>query len=199
MSLILKPMSLAEYIFWSARSRTEYAADKMKANGYTEEEARKISENDFNRLLPDGLTSKDNYLFSAWSDDAAGRNSLYASGGASTDASGSSARASDRPSPHGSAPSTSTSESAARVGFIWFCVRGAENNRKAFVADVIIEENFRGQGLGRQMMLALETEVRKLGLNHIGLHVFAFNTPAVNLYKSLGFEITDLSMEKKLT
>jgi ribosomal protein S18 acetylase RimI-like enzyme len=152
----LQNMSAAEYDFWSQRSRSSYAADKIKANGFTLEEAEKIAANDFNRLLPDGFSSKDNFLL-ALKDD-----------------------------------------SAEIHGFIWFCLRGAENNRKAYLCDIVIEENSRGRGFGRIAMQLLEKEVKKLGLKHIGLHVFGFNKVAIGLYESLGYEITDLVMEKSI-
>lgn len=61
----LNTMSEQDYAFWSERSRTSYADDKMKANSLTREEADKIAADDFKRLLPDGRDSKDNFLFTA--------------------------------------------------------------------------------------------------------------------------------------
>jgi ribosomal protein S18 acetylase RimI-like enzyme len=84
------------------------------------------------------------------------------------------------------------------VGYLWFCVRGPDNNRRAFVCDILIEPEFRGQGCGRELMKLLEVEVRNLSLKRIGLHVFSNNLAAVRLYESLGFKTTDLSMEKYL-
>lgn len=84
------------------------------------------------------------------------------------------------------------------VGFYWFAVIGANDNRKAFIYDIIVEENFRGQGLGREAMLMIEAHVRSLGLKQVGLHVFSYNKTAVKLYETLGYETTDLVMEKSL-
>lgn len=84
------------------------------------------------------------------------------------------------------------------VGYIWFCVRGAADNRKAFVCDIIVEEEFRGKGFGRKAMVQAEQEAKKLGLKEIGLHVFGFNETAIGLYKSLGYQTTDLVMAKPL-
>lgn len=47
-------------------------------------------------------------------------------------------------------------------------------------------------------MSLIEQEVTKQGLNRIGLHVFGYNKTAINLYQSLGYETTDLMMEKEL-
>ncbi|MGZ3744306.1 MAG: GNAT family N-acetyltransferase [Pseudobdellovibrionaceae bacterium] len=150
-------MSETEYNIWAPRSRASYAVDKMKANCLTQEEAEKTARDDFNRLLPDGRNSKDNFLF------------------------------------------TAKDESKNILGFIWFCIRGAEGNKRAFICDVIIEEQHRGKGYGKQMMLLVEKEARKKGLNRIGLHVFGFNNTAIRLYQSLGYATTDLVMEKNLS
>ena len=151
----LIPMTQSEYNHWAPRSREAYAKDKMRANGYTEEEAHKIAESDFLRLLPDGYETKEHHLFTMKDGDKT-------------------------------------------VGYLWFMVRGAENNRKAFIADIIVEEEFRGQGFGKKAMKLLEEEVCKLGLKEIGLHVFGFNETAIALYTSLGYQTTDLVMAKKL-
>lgn len=149
-------MTKDEFNHWAPRSRKGYAEDKRRANGYTEAEANNIADADFLRLLPDGLATKDNYLF------------------------------------------TMKNEAGTSVGYLWFLVRGAENNRKAFIADIVVEEEHRGQGFGRQAMKLCEDEVRKLGLKEIGLHVFGFNKTAISLYRSLGYETTDLVMAKKI-
>lgn len=149
-------MSDSEYNSWELRSKESYAADKMKANDFTKEEANKVATDDFARLLPLGQKSEDNFLFSAKDD------------------------------------------SVNLVGFVWFGVRGAADNKRAFIYDIIVEEQYRGKGYGRQIMLLLEQEVKKQGLGRVGLHVFGFNKVAISLYQSLGYTTTDLVMEKKV-
>lgn len=93
---------------------------------------------------------------------------------------------------------TVRNEAGDLVGFYWFAATGAVGNRKAFIYDIIIEENMRSQGFGRKTMELIEAEVRELGLKSVALHVFTNNKVAVGLYESLGFESTDIVMEKKL-
>ena len=78
------------------------------------------------------------------------------------------------------------------VGYLWFCIR----IHKAFLCDFIIEEPYRRKGIGQEAMRAFEGVVKRLGLKKMGLHVFGFNTGAIDLYKSLGFVVTDMTMEK---
>ncbi|KAB2854509.1 MAG: GNAT family N-acetyltransferase, partial [Anaerolineae bacterium] len=49
-----------------------------------------------------------------------------------------------------------------------------------------------------QAMLALEDEVKKVGLDSIGLHVFGHNQSAYALYQKIGYETTNIVMAKKL-
>jgi len=92
-----------------------------------------------------------------------------------------------------------TSESTgAVVGVIWFASVVKNGIRSAFVYDVEIKAEFRRQGYARAAFEALETLVRALGLPSIGLNVFNHNPGAQALYESLGYEVTNINMLKKL-
>ena len=69
---------------------------------------------------------------------------------------------------------------------------------QGFIFDISLEEAQRGKGYGKQTMLALEEFAKELGLQTIGLHVFANNTAAMKLYRGLGYEVTSQNMTKKL-
>ncbi|MDD4972858.1 MAG: GNAT family N-acetyltransferase [Bacteriovorax sp.] len=59
----LYPLSQAEYEFWKERSVREYKLENMRANGLTEKEADEKATADFNRYLPDGMKSIDQYIY----------------------------------------------------------------------------------------------------------------------------------------
>ena len=84
------------------------------------------------------------------------------------------------------------------IGTLWFGVRGAADNRKAFIYDIVLNDDTRGKGYGKQAMNLLEIEVKKIGLRHIGLHVFGHNQIARNLYEKMGYVTTNVNMEKTL-
>lgn len=77
-------------------------------------------------------------------------------------------------------------EKAALVGVLWFAVKTKSNARIAFIFDVTVLEARRRQGHAKRALLALEAEVRNLGLSGIALHVFGHNTAAQALYAKLG-------------
>lgn len=70
--------------------------------------------------------------------------------------------------------------------------------RAAFVYDIEMDETQRGKGYGRATMLAGEVAAKELGATTMGLNVFGFNKPAINLYTSLGYEVSSQNMMKTL-
>ena len=80
------------------------------------------------------------------------------------------------------------------IGNVWL----AQNGSEWFIYDIDIEEKFRGEGLGRATMRAIEDYVRSQSGTEIGLSVFGFNTVAQNLYLSEGYTTSRLSMSKSL-
>ena len=85
------------------------------------------------------------------------------------------------------------------VGYLWWAKRPDQVGKPmAFVYDVWINEDARGRGFGRAAMVALEDEVRRVGLDRIHLNVFGYNTPARQLYQSLGYTEFSVLMGKRL-
>lgn len=83
-----------------------------------------------------------------------------------------------------------------KIGYLWFQCFASLAAKTAFINDFYIFEEFRGRGYGTQAMKALDTEVRKLQISKITLHVFSHNKRAIALYQKAGFEDTDLIMAK---
>ncbi len=83
------------------------------------------------------------------------------------------------------------------VGVLWFALPPWKPPI-AFIYDFLIYEPFRRRGYGEQALRALEEKVKSLGLDTIGLHVFAHNTAARALYEKAGYAVTNINMAKKL-
>lgn len=86
----------------------------------------------------------------------------------------------------------------AAVESLWINVRDRGIGRAAFVYDIEMDETQRGKGYGRATMLAGEVAAKELGATTMGLNVFGFNTTAINLYTSLGYEVSSQNMMKPL-
>ena len=89
-------------------------------------------------------------------------------------------------------------DSGARVGILWFGPGFRRDPDTAFLFNIWLEEEWRGQGLGRELMLMLEDEVRALGKSRIELNVFGDNERARNLYSSLGYAEMSRQLFKEL-
>lgn len=85
-----------------------------------------------------------------------------------------------------------------RIGIVWLRAILDGAMKTGFIFDIAVDEAQRGKGYGRQTMLLIEQRARELGLEKMGLHVFAKNKIARKLYESLGYGTTSLNMSKVL-
>lgn len=65
------------------------------------------------------------------------------------------------------------------------------------IDDLFVNKQFQGQGIGRQLLLWGMRYIRNNNDRPIHLHVAAWNKKAVELYKSVGFSITDTEIITK--
>lgn len=84
------------------------------------------------------------------------------------------------------------------VGTMWLSEPASSDPGTWFIYDVVIDEQRRGHGYGRQAMEAAERFVREAGATRMALNVFGPNVVARNLYESLGYEVMAVSMFKDL-
>lgn len=68
----------------------------------------------------------------------------------------------------------------------------------AYIYDIEMNPDRRGQGLGTATLAALDDWCRANEINTIGLHVFGHNQGAWQLYKRMGYVETSVQMEKHL-
>lgn len=83
------------------------------------------------------------------------------------------------------------------AGWLWLGP-WSEGGDGWWVWDVHVRPAFRRRGLGRAAMQHAEQVAREHGSPTLGLNVFAYNVPAIELYESLGFEAASLHMAKSL-
>lgn len=84
-----------------------------------------------------------------------------------------------------------------KIGFIWLYVLKEKNS--AYLYDIFIQEQYRGNGLGKDAIKVVENWLNQFNIVHFDLHVFGNNKNALRLYEKLGFEVTSIYMRKKLT
>jgi ribosomal protein S18 acetylase RimI-like enzyme len=84
-------------------------------------------------------------------------------------------------------------ETNLTIGTLWVQLK----ERKAFIFDFVIDEAYRGKGYGKQSLAAMDEKLRAMGAESVALHVFGDNVSAQELYKKMGFEVTNMHMMKR--
>ncbi len=84
------------------------------------------------------------------------------------------------------------------AGIVW--VGAAPRQQPGWwIYDIEVVPEHRGRGHGRALLDAAEREVRRAGVETIGLNVFGGNDAAWALYESAGYELTSAQMRKQLS
>jgi ribosomal protein S18 acetylase RimI-like enzyme len=148
----LEPIEQEDFDRFLESEIRNYANEHVRNGNWPAEGALERSKKEFESLLPDGPSSKDQYVWSI------------------------------------------VDEENIKIGVLWVQVR----NQQAFIYDFVIDEIFRGKGLGKQALTAMDEKLKAMNVKSVGLHVFGDNIGAQELYKKMGFEITGIHMKKYL-
>ncbi|WMT29158.1 GNAT family N-acetyltransferase [Bacillus aerius] len=151
----LQPMSQMDYDILIEKSTRRYAEEKVLAGTWDQEEAQKNAEEQFARLLPEGLQTEDHELWIFMHEDES-------------------------------------------IGWVWLCYDPDHPQHEGFIYNFILFEAYRGKGLAKKAMSALEEQAKSLGVKKLSLHVFAHNQIARSLYEKTGFAETGIYMSKPL-
>jgi ribosomal protein S18 acetylase RimI-like enzyme len=84
------------------------------------------------------------------------------------------------------------------AGHLWIKLDQTPHNRGAWLYDIVVRAQVRGQGYGRALLAAAERETARHGGTSLGLNVFGGNAVARHLYESAGYQTTSLQMRKIL-
>jgi len=80
----------------------------------------------------------------------------------------------------------------------WLWIGPMSDPADWYVWDVAIHETHRRRGLGARTMELAEEVAREHGAVNLRLNVFGYNTPAISLYETLGYETAAIHMQKSL-
>ena len=80
---------------------------------------------------------------------------------------------------------------AATVGYCWTCTLGDVPHSIGVISMIGIDPAYRGMGLSRPVLLAGMEYLRSRDVKYTQLDVDSENTPAVKLYRSIGFKVVE--------
>lgn len=81
------------------------------------------------------------------------------------------------------------------IGVLWLA---RKSEKAGFIYAINILEQYQGYGYAKEAMRQIEIFGKELGMNKIGLHVFGHNKVARGLYDKLGYQTTNVLMEKEI-
>lgn len=70
--------------------------------------------------------------------------------------------------------------------------------RVGFIEDMIVQSDFRGQGIGSLLLTSLMTASKQLGYKRLSLGVDLRNTPAKAFYARFGFQPSNMGLMYKI-
>ncbi|PLP58307.1 GNAT family N-acetyltransferase [Mesorhizobium loti] len=82
------------------------------------------------------------------------------------------------------------------IGYLWY--KPDAEMRSVFICDFHILAAYQGQGLGKQALAALESELKGKGFEQIKLRVAEDNKRARHVYEATGFGVTGVNMSKTI-
>jgi len=80
-------------------------------------------------------------------------------------------------------------ENGKVVGFICGSING---EKEARIMILVVDKEYRGQGIGRKLLELFEEEAKKLKVEKMRLEVKTSNKVAISLYKKIGFIISNM-------
>jgi ribosomal protein S18 acetylase RimI-like enzyme len=169
--ITLEPMTEEAFAAWLEPTVRRFAQAHIDSGDWPEQDALQFAATEFRMLLPDGLQTDQQHLFTV-------REGVGGVGGEGA----------------GAGVGDAAAVAGAAVGMLWIGVKMRGGKLDAFVYNVEIDEPYRGRGYGRATMVAGAQRGRELGAQTISLHVFGANTTARALYTSLGFVETEVNM-----
>jgi ribosomal protein S18 acetylase RimI-like enzyme len=153
----LDPMTQGEFDEYLSTAVDEYVRTTARAVSRPVEDVEERARKDFEELLPRGLESANQHLFTA-----------------------------------------RLATAGAPVGMVWIGMTERPSGWSAYIYDISVRADSRGQGIGRKLLEAVEAKSLELGASRIGLNVWGYNTVARSLYESSGFQLGGIGMYKIL-
>jgi GNAT superfamily N-acetyltransferase len=85
-------------------------------------------------------------------------------------------------------------DNGIKVGFVWM----NEFKNEIFVNDTCIFEEYQEKNYEIDFLEKIEEKARELKIKRINIHSYGYNPKNIELYKKMGYEITDVYLNKKI-
>lgn len=87
----------------------------------------------------------------------------------------------------------------ADIGALWYALSGSPEHRYAYGCELYIGAEHRRKGYATQAFELAEADAARRGVTSIRFHVFGHNAGAIKLYERLGYQASNIIMQKTLS
>lgn len=84
------------------------------------------------------------------------------------------------------------------VGFIWAYVHQFREERRMYVSEIRVKEEYRNRGIGSQLLRLVEDKAKELEISAMYLHAEAGNKEVRKLYEACGYVEERIQLRKSL-
>lgn len=81
-------------------------------------------------------------------------------------------------------------------GFVWAYPHQFREEQRMYVSEIRVREDYRGRGIGRELLEKVEERARELGICALYLHAEVDNPDAIRFYESQGFQAERVQLRK---
>ena len=99
---------------------------------------------------------------------------------------------------NGSAMVIGALEGDELVGYVWAYEHPFREEVRIYVNEIHVHEDYRGKGIGRELLKAVESMARERGYRALYIHTEGNNAGAIRLYQNEGYEIERVQLRKAL-
>lgn len=84
------------------------------------------------------------------------------------------------------------------IGFVWAYEHPYREETRVYVNEIHVDEAYRGKGIGRELMRAVENMAKESGYRAMYIHAEGDNERAIRLYQHEGYTIERVQLRKEL-
>lgn len=84
------------------------------------------------------------------------------------------------------------------IAFIWAYIHQFREETRMYISEIRVNEEYRKQGIGKELLKQVEDKAKELGLGAMYLHAEARNKDARRLYETCGYCEERIQMRKEL-
>jgi ribosomal protein S18 acetylase RimI-like enzyme len=84
------------------------------------------------------------------------------------------------------------------IGFVWAYEHPFREETRIYISEIHVDERYRGRGIGKQLLTAVESMARSRGYKALYIHAEGDKDDVIRLYQQEGYVIERVQLRKGL-